>query len=141
MSAVLFIIRWWLFSENDVYVYEGGIDKGSTATATTGHAVAAGKGEAYYTGSVRCHFRLSTVMMDKDTSPAPYIQKKGPIGTFFVILTVSPVSFREGAPLWHIVSPNRSVASASGRRTGYPGRIRPAGRLNCRLYLAAAFVH
>jgi hypothetical protein len=55
---------------------KGGIDKGSTATATTGHAVAAGKGEAYFAVSVRCHFRLSTVMMDKDTSPAPYIQKK-----------------------------------------------------------------
>jgi hypothetical protein len=53
-----------------------GIDKGSTAAATTGHAVAERRGEAYYTGSVRCHFILSTVMMDKDTSPGSYIQKK-----------------------------------------------------------------
>ena len=75
MSAVLSMIRWWWFLENDVYK-GGGIDKGSTATATTGHAVAAGRGKAYYAGSVRCHFRLSTVMMDKDTSPWSYKQKK-----------------------------------------------------------------
>jgi hypothetical protein len=75
MSAVLSIIRWWLFAENDVYE-GGGIDKGSTATATTGHAVAERRGEAYYAEGVRCHFRLSTVMMDKDTGPGPYIQKK-----------------------------------------------------------------
>jgi hypothetical protein len=38
MSDVLSIIRWWLISENDVYE-GGGLDKGSTAAATTGHAV------------------------------------------------------------------------------------------------------
>jgi hypothetical protein len=94
MSAVLSIIRWWLISENDVYE-GGGPDKGSTATATTGHAVAAEKGEAYYAGSVRCHFRLSTVMMDKDNAHTGYIQKKDAAsvlkvgGIFFVLCPAS----------------------------------------------------
>ena len=75
---------------------KGGIDKGSTATATTGHAVAAGKGEAYYAGSVRCHFRLSTVMMDKDNAHTGYIQKKGPMGTFFRYFNGKPGKFPGG---------------------------------------------
>jgi hypothetical protein len=85
MSAVLSMIRWWWFLENDVY-YDGGIDKELTATATTGHAVVGRMEEAYYAGSVRCHLRLSTIMMDKDSSSGSYIQKKGPNGTFFIIL-------------------------------------------------------
>ena len=69
------MIRWWWFLENDVYK-GGGIDKESTATATTGHAVAGRMGEVYYAGGVRCHFILSTIMMDKDSSLGSYIQKK-----------------------------------------------------------------
>jgi len=69
--------------ENDVYD-DWGIDKESTAAATTGHAVAGRKGKAYYAGSVRCHFILSTIIMDKDSTQASYIQKKVPLGPFLL---------------------------------------------------------
>jgi hypothetical protein len=74
---------WWWFLENDVY-NDGGIDKESTATATTGHAVVGRMGEEYYAGSVRCHFILSTIIMDKDTSHGPYYKKKVPTGPFLL---------------------------------------------------------
>jgi hypothetical protein len=90
--------------ENDVY-NDGEIDKESTATATTGLVVAGRMGEANYAGSVRCHFILSTIIMDKGNDRGSYIKKKGPNGTFFAILRACPVESREVVPPWHIVSP------------------------------------
>jgi hypothetical protein len=72
-----------VISENDVYL-SGEIDKGSTTAATTGHVVAGRRGEAYYAGIVRCHFILSTIMMDKDSARGSYIKKKVPQGPFLL---------------------------------------------------------
>src|ERR1700683_443928 len=109
MSAVLAMIRWWWLFRKTMST-EAGDRQRINSNGNNRTCCCRKKRGSVLCGNRASSFYLSTIIMDKDTGRGSYIQKKGPTGTFFVILRACPVDFPGEAPLWHIVSPNQLIA-------------------------------